>query len=147
MRSITNFLQIDDHLGTAGQPEPDQFALIKEEGFDLVINLVPSSSPDALPDEDALVAEQNLEYLHIPVIWTQPTRRDLDLFFEVLKANQDRKIFAHCVLNYRVSAFVFLYRVLVEQTPAEIARETMLKIWTPDPTWQAFIEDCLGAVK
>lgn len=143
MRSITNFVEIDESLGTAGQPEPDQFALIKKAGYDLVINLVPFSSPEALPDEDELVAEAGLDYCHIPVIWTQPTRHDLEQFFGVLNENRGRKVFAHCVMNFRVSAFVFLYQALIEHVPLETARQAMLQVWTPNDVWQNFIEDCL----
>jgi len=143
LKSITNFLPIHENLGTAGQPEPEQFALIKQAGYELVINLVPPSSPESLPDEDALVAEAGLDYVHIPVIWTEPTRHDLDLFFAALEQSRSRKVFVHCVLNFRVSAFVFLYRVLIDGVPPETARQTMLQVWEPNPTWQQFIDQCL----
>jgi hypothetical protein len=44
----------------------------------------------------------------------------------------------------RVSAFIFLYRVIILKQSVEIARQDMLKIWQPDETWQKFINDNLS---
>ena len=43
----------------------------------------------------------------------------------------------------RVSAFVFLYRVLVERVDIETAREDLHAIWIPDGVWDAFIQNQL----
>ena len=37
--SITNFVALSDLIGTAGQPTPDQYQSVKDEGYELVINL------------------------------------------------------------------------------------------------------------
>jgi protein tyrosine phosphatase (PTP) superfamily phosphohydrolase (DUF442 family) len=140
LADIINYLEIDPRLGTAGQPDPDEFGDIQAAGYELVINLLPASSPDAIPEEPALVAGLGMEYLSIPVIWQQPTHENLSKFFADLHANRGRKVFVHCAMNMRVSAFVFLYRALVEGVPVATARETMQKIWEPNPVWQAFIE-------
>jgi protein tyrosine phosphatase (PTP) superfamily phosphohydrolase (DUF442 family) len=137
---IINYLEIDPWLGTAGQPTREQFAAVKDAGYAVILNLLPGSSPKALPDEPELVAGLGLDYISIPVIWEQPTHSDLDQFFQAMRANQGRKIFVHCAMNMRVSAFVFLYRVLVKGEPVETAEQSMHEIWEPDPTWQAFIE-------
>jgi len=42
---IRNFLRIDDRLATSGMPQPDDFAALRQAGFDVVINL-------ALPTSD-----------------------------------------------------------------------------------------------
>jgi len=144
LTGIINYLEIDPRLGTSGQPDPEQFPAIKEAGYELVINLLPETSPDAIPGEPELVADLGMDYLPIPVIWQQPTSADLAQFFEALRANRDRKVFVHCAMNMRVSAFVFLYRVLVEGLPVEEAEPPMRSIWDPNPTWQEFIEGELG---
>lgn len=140
---IINYLQVRPGLGTAGQPSASEFAGIQAEGYQVVINLVPSSSPDALADEAAVVTGLGMDYIHIPVIWQEPSRVDLEQFFKVMDQNRERKVFVHCVMNMRVSAFVFLYRVTQEGVPVETARADMLRIWEPNPTWQHFIEECL----
>ena len=143
LQEIINFVAINANLGTAGQPTHEQLTAVKEAGYEVVINLLPSSSPNALADEPAVVSSLGMEYIHIPVIWDQPTLSDLEQFFQVMQQNQNRKVFVHCAMNMRVSAFVFLYRVKTQGTAPEEARATMLKIWEPNPTWQSFIENCL----
>jgi protein tyrosine phosphatase (PTP) superfamily phosphohydrolase (DUF442 family) len=118
---------------------------LKDAGYELVINLVPSSSPEALPEEQSVVTSLGMEYCYIPVIWDAPASQDLKQFFAVLNQNPARKVFVHCVLNYRVSAFVFLYRVMVQGIKIEKARQSMLEIWEPNPTWQRFIQEQLLA--
>jgi hypothetical protein len=61
-----------------------------------------------------------------------------------MEANQDKKCFVHCIANARVSAFVMLYRVLRQGVPLEEARALMQQIWTPNETWQAFIDETLA---
>ncbi|HEY5870857.1 MAG TPA: protein tyrosine phosphatase family protein, partial [Candidatus Tectomicrobia bacterium] len=81
---------------------------------------------------------------HIPVVWENPTEADLARFFEVMDATQDKKRFVHCIANMRVSAFMFLYRVLRQGMPLDEARATMSQIWQPNPIWQKFIEAALA---
>jgi protein tyrosine phosphatase (PTP) superfamily phosphohydrolase (DUF442 family) len=145
LSDIVNFYEIHSNLFTAGQPEPEQFPVLKEAGVELVINLVPASSTDAVQNEQEIVRALGIDYIHIPVIWTDPTRSDLDQFMDALDLNRDRKVFAHCVVNYRVSAFLFLYRVLRLGIPPETARQSMREIWEPDNTWENFITGVLDA--
>jgi len=142
---ILNYLEINLTLGTAGQPAAGQFADIQKAGYEVVINLLPISSPKALPDEPAMVAQLGMQYISIPVIWDAPTASDLELFFEAMARHSGRKIFVHCAMNMRVSAFVFLYRVLVEGIPPQEAEMDMLMIWEPNPTWQQFIDQALAS--
>lgn len=146
-RPLTNYLAISDTLGTAGQPTPEQFAAIRDAGYEVVINLAVPDSPGALPNEAELVTAQGMTYVHIPVVWESPTAEDLDRFFAVMEWNRGRKVFVHCALNMRVSCFVFLYRVLRLSVPAEEAWRSVLTIWEPNEVWQRFIEGALQASK
>lgn len=136
---ILNFRRISDLLGTAGQPTAEQLADIKASGYEVVINLALPDSPNAVPNEAELVARQGLEYIHIPVVWEQPTAQDLQRFFEVMARYEGRRVFVHCAMNWRVSAFVFLYRVIVKQVPQEIARQALEDVWQPNGTWEGFV--------
>ena len=44
----------------------------------------------------------------------------------------------------RVSAFVYLYRVLRQGVDESTARNDLHRIWQPNPTWQAFIDTALA---
>lgn len=57
---------------------------------------------------------------------------------------KDERIFVHCVANKRVSAFIYLYRILHQNVaPAEAARDLHV-LWEPDAAWQQFIQQQLG---
>ena len=144
LHGILNYLPISDTLATAGQPTRKQFKGIKDAGYDLVINLAMPDSTNALPDEAELVAAHSMEYVHIPVVWESPVADDLDRFFEVMAANERKRTFVHCALNMRVSVFVYLYRVLCQAVPQDVARESMLQVWQPDPVWSRFLRDSLA---
>lgn len=144
LSEIFNFLSVSDGLGTAGQPTVEQLATIKEAGFEVVINLATGTTPRDLGNEAELLAGLGLDYIHIPVIWEQPTAENLAQFFRSMDENQHKKCFAHCIANMRVSAFVFLYRVLTQGVAVEDARSTMNTIWKPSEIWQTFIDDTLA---
>jgi protein tyrosine phosphatase (PTP) superfamily phosphohydrolase (DUF442 family) len=143
LSAIYNFLPLADGTGTAGQPTSSQLAAVKAAGYDVVINLATGTTPRDLPNEANVVQGLELAYIHIPVIWDTPTTADLARFFDAMDENQDKKRFVHCIANMRVSAFVFLYRVLRHGVPVEEARTTMNQIWQPNATWQAFIDEAL----
>ncbi len=144
LEEITNFLRISDGLGTAGQPTPEQFAAIKAAGYELVVNLAMPTSTNALADEAELVAQQGMDYVHIPVVWEAPTLDDLARFFAVMDENRRRRIFVHCALNMRVSVFVLLYRVIRQGVPLASAQETLHRIWQPEGVWLEFAESALA---
>ncbi|MBI4781318.1 MAG: protein tyrosine phosphatase family protein [Oscillatoriophycideae cyanobacterium NC_groundwater_1537_Pr4_S-0.65um_50_18] len=143
LEPIYNFVPITEHLATAGQPTEAQFAEIKAAGYQVVINLALPNSTNAIAHEQAIVESAGLEYVHIPVIWENPTLEDLDRFFQTLKENTERKVFVHCAMNMRVSAFTYLYRVTQQQVDAIAAKAEMDKIWTPNETWQKFIDQAM----
>ncbi len=144
LTAITNFLAISERLLTGGMPTWKQLFLLKNAGVETVINLTPDDSPKALKDEKSVVAECGLEYIHIPVIWEQPCLTDLSLFFQTMDARVNHTIFIHCVLNMRVSVFVYLYRRICQNMPEKLAYTPVLQIWTPNPTWEAFISSALA---
>lgn len=144
LSDIYNFLAVSDDLGTAGQPTTEQLAAVKAAGYEVVINLALGTTPRDLSNEADLVTGQGMEYIHIPVIFDNPTDADLSRFFNAMDENQDKKRFVHCIANMRVSAFVFLYRVLRQGMAPDEARAMMQKIWQPNEVWQRFIDEKLA---
>ena len=143
LQDIFAFLGLGQHVGTAGQPTAEQFRLVAGMGYRTVINLALDSSPGALANEPRIVADLGMEYLHIPVEFTRPTREDLAEFFRAMDARAGQKVFVHCIANKRVAAFMFLYRVLRQGMPVAEAEMALNRIWTPDPVWQDFIDRSL----
>lgn len=131
LSSVRNFQEISERLSSAGQIGYDQIPLLREEGYQVVVNLAVADSARN-GEEGFLVAQSGLTYVHIPVDWEAPRLDDVEMFFDVMQANRDRKVFVHCFANMRASAFVYLYRTLVEDVPEAEARATMVEVWDPE---------------
>ncbi len=145
LEQITNFLQISDRLATAGQPTIAQYPAIAAAGYQVVINLALTDSPNAVVDEAQIAHDLGLTYLQIPVVWDSPTMADFQAFARAMDTHREGQIFVHCAANKRVAAFVYLYR-LGEGVDEVIARQDLAKIWTPNPIWQTFIEDTVATL-
>ena len=139
IEDIYNFLKLSDSIATAGQPTAEQFSAIGESGYQVVVNLALTKSLNALPDEQAIIEAQGMEYVHIPVIWENPTIEDIKRFFSVMETNVDKNVFVHCAANMRVSAFMYLYRLIHEHISDEDAKKDLQQIWVPNENWQKFI--------
>ncbi|MBE9008868.1 protein tyrosine phosphatase family protein [Pseudanabaenaceae cyanobacterium LEGE 13415] len=144
MKSISNFIQINDRLATAGQPTIGQFKTIRDAGYTIVINLAVPTSEAAIANEREIVESLGMQYFHIPVVWDNPTIEDFNQFSNVMQTHSGQSIFVHCAKNMRVSAFVYLYRRSHENISEEEARTDLNRIWQPNPTWQTFMKTVLG---
>lgn len=143
LEEIHSFVQISEKIATAGQPTVEQFAEIKAAGYEVVVNLAMPNSTNAIANEKELVEAQRMEYIYLPIVWEAPTLNDVDRFFNTLEMNSERLVFVHCALNMRVSAFMYLYRRIQQRVSDDVAIEAMNQIWTPNDTWQAFIDQVL----
>lgn len=143
LSAIRNYLEISPTLGTAGQPTAEQFKTVAEAGYTVVVNLALSTSDHAIANEAELVKSLGMTHFHIPVVWEAPTPMDLEIFFKVMQKNQHLKVFVHCALNMRVSVFVYLYRLICLKESEPTAQADLHRIWQPNPTWQAFIDQIL----
>ena len=139
-----NFRQVDESLLTAGQPNEAQLADAARQGVKVVINLALHTDPRySLADEADCVRGLGMDYVHIPVQFNAPTEENLRAFIAAMDAHKGEKILVHCAANYRVTAFVGLYRVLCEGWTADKAFEPMRSVWEPDVVWKQFITTML----
>lgn len=145
VEDIFNYLQISDLIATSGQPTEPQITAIKDAGYQVLINLAPLEKFETtLPNKEALVESLGMEYVHIPVIWNKPTLEDFDRFAQVMQANSDRPVFVHCAGNFRVSAFMYLYRRIYQNIDEEQAQQDLHKLWVPNDVWQRFMKEVMG---
>jgi protein tyrosine phosphatase (PTP) superfamily phosphohydrolase (DUF442 family) len=140
LSQILNYLEISPNLLTAGQPTAEQFMAVKDAGVQCVINLAMPYSPDFIPNEDEVVRHAGMDYIYIGIEWEHPTVEGLQAFFDAMDGLKGQKVLVHCAKNMRVSSFVYLYRVLKLGEPQEVCRADLEKIWTPNPTWEEFIQ-------
>ncbi len=141
LSEIRNFEQATDRIGCSGQPTASQFQSIAQAGYRAVINLALADSDDAIAEEGSIVTGLGLSYHHIPVRFDAPADDDLRLFVGVMTALRDRPVWVHCVVNARVSAFLFHYLTQVEGLSEERATTRLLRRWRPemDDVWRQFL--------
>ena len=143
LSDITGYKTYSATFSSSGQPTEEQLRLVREDGFDRVIYIAFSNSRDAVVGEDAIVKELGMDYVHIPVTWNAPTKMDFYTFAYVMNREPDKKTLLHCQVNFRASAFAFLFRVLYQDIPIIEAKADMNTIWQPNKTWTKFIFDIL----
>jgi protein tyrosine phosphatase (PTP) superfamily phosphohydrolase (DUF442 family) len=111
----------------------------------VLINLAPPQSMGSIANEGGIVSSKGVKYVNIPVDFMRPTAEDFRFFTEVMKASAGHNVFVHCQANFRGSSFVFLYRVIHEDAPANETWKKLHGVWVPEPQWKRFIEETLKA--
>ena len=144
---IRNFVELSDHLATAGQPSEQHVRELASAGFEVIVNLGLLDPRYCLADEAGLTHSLGMEYHHIPVDFNAPQPDDLQKFFEVMDASREKRVFVHCAANYRVSGFMALYGQSRLGWSAEQADAHVSRVWNPNDTWKAFIEASRAKLK
>uniref|UniRef100_UPI004047CE08 protein tyrosine phosphatase family protein n=1 Tax=Aliarcobacter sp. TaxID=2321116 RepID=UPI004047CE08 len=140
MQKILNYIKINELISTSGQPKIEEFKIIAQEGFEVVINLAMYNASNAIENENKVVTDLNMSYFHIPVNFEEPTLSDLKLFLNVLQSLGANKVWIHCAKNYRVSAFMYVYHKYILNTPFENIDLSIFDIWSPSPKWQQLMK-------
>jgi uncharacterized protein (TIGR01244 family) len=146
LEELINFVQLSNNLLTSGQPNQEDFREIAKAGVKTIINLAMPDSNYSLENESEIVRGQGMEYIHIPVVWEKPTYENLKHFMTEMEARQGEKLLVHCALNYRVSCFIALWKVLKLGIEPKEAFRHMFEIWEPKeyPIWDDFIHITLN---
>jgi protein tyrosine phosphatase (PTP) superfamily phosphohydrolase (DUF442 family) len=138
-KNISNYLEYSPSFASSGQPSEAQFAALRDLGFERVVYIAWNDHDKSLAHEDRVVKSLGMEYLHIPVDWDAPAASDFYLFAGAMQRAPRKKTLVHCQVNFRASAFSFLYRVIYENVAIAEAKHAMNKVWTPNETWRDLI--------
>ena len=147
MNEISNYIKINELISTSGQPSKEQFEQIAKDGFEVIINLALHDATPSLENENIIVTDLKMAYFHIPVDFENPKVSDVKLFLNTLQALGANKVWVHCALNYRASAFMYIYHKYILQTPFDEIDLSLFEQWSPDETWQNIIKVSLEEVK
>ncbi|MCH9813841.1 MAG: protein tyrosine phosphatase family protein [Epsilonproteobacteria bacterium] len=135
--NICNTYQYSNLITISGLPDREDFAHIKANGFEIVVSLSMPADSKTIENEELLLSNLDITYMHIPVDYYAPTVRDFEIFQKFLNAYQTEKLWIHCTKNYRVSSFLYLYHFLKHHE----RREDILEMfWTPNETWRSLID-------
>jgi len=142
---IRAWQRLSEGITTSGRLQEPDPARLADIGVKHVINLHMPDHPEALPDAEAAFAAQGIGYTHIPVPFAAPEEEHYAAFVEALEA-AGRPLHVHCIMNWRVSAFFYLYHRDACGMPEAEARALMERQWSPEtnehedaPAWAAFI--------
>ena len=141
MEGLFNFCQIAKNVGTAGQPTVDQLSDIAKAGYTTVVNLAMHDSDNAIPQEGNIVTSLGMTYIHMPVPFDAPTVNHVRKFFGIMDVLGNEKVFVHCAVNARVSAFMHQYLTLRKGVASAQATSPMLQKWLPemDDNWKSIM--------
>ena len=140
LSDFKNYEPINEQLHTCGRVQETDLASLKAAGINTVISLS-TDSPSEIKAMKQSAGEQGMTVVHIPVSWKAPSIESLEDFFEAMDQHQSSHLLVHCRINWRASAFVYLYRTIrLKETPAE-AKEPLLAVWNPwkNKTWAGFM--------
>ncbi len=101
-----------------------------------VINLAMPDHQESIANEGDLVTKQGMSYIHIPVPFDMPTPRHVRQFCGMMSVLSAEKVFVHCIMNYRVSVFVFHYLNKVLNLSEKESRSMIFDSWKPNTIWQ-----------
>ena len=136
---IMNYHRVDERLVTGGHLLDGGTVALKAQGVKVVIDL-----RDEPPSgEKERFAEQGIEWINIPVEWSDPQEADFERFSATMSEHRNDHVLVQCAANYRASAMTYLYRVVVENVPEDEAEKDMRAVWDPSEsdTWSKYIND------
>ena len=134
-----NVVAISARIVTSGQPGAAALAGLAAQGFAAVIYLAPPTVPDAVPGEANIVRAQGMEFINIPIKFSDPTETDFLAFVAAMERLGESKVLVHCQVNMRASSMIFLYRVIVGHEKPEQAYESVARVWSPEGPWKRLI--------
>lgn len=140
MKDIINYIKVNENLATSGQPTKEQFEIIANEGYTTIINLAVCSCEVSIEKEDEVVSALGMNYIHIPVDFDNPTVNYLKDFIQILIALNKSKVWVHCILNYKASAFMYVYHKYILKTPFEKIDLKIFEEWGPSQKWQTIMK-------
>ena len=143
LADTSNYRQYSDSLSSSGQPSAAQLKDAAEQGFERIIYLAFNYNDTAIEDEDRVVKQLGMQYIHIPVDFDRPTLVDFNSFARTMGEKNSAKTLVHCQVNFRASTFAFLYRVTTEGVPILDAKKDLDGVWAPNEIWFRFIRTVL----
>jgi protein tyrosine phosphatase (PTP) superfamily phosphohydrolase (DUF442 family) len=140
IEDVVNYVNYNDCFVTSGQPTKRQFFLIRKEGYAVVINLAPCNIiENPLKHEEAIVIALGMQYVHIPVNMLKPAQEDFDTFVDTMSKASGEKIWVHCAIGMRASAFLCKYRWSFLGEDKQSAMWDLRETWEPFGQWIKFV--------
>jgi protein tyrosine phosphatase (PTP) superfamily phosphohydrolase (DUF442 family) len=133
--NIHNFFQYNDKLSSGAQPGPEQIEQLKNNGFEVIVNISPASARNALKEEAQLVEQHKMDYIHFPVDCSNLRPIHYNTFKGIMNGLEGKKVFVHCGGNIKSSNLLHMYHVLEKGIDEAESFKTLRKIQNPELKW------------
>lgn len=133
--NIENFFQYTNKLAAGAQPSIDDIIDLKNEGYEVIINISPSSTRNALKNEAEITEKTGLYYVHFPIDCSNLKTLHYKTFEGILNGFKGKKVFIHCGANIKSSNLIHMYQVLVEKIDEAESLKTLYQIQQPEEKW------------
>ncbi|MDW8146659.1 MAG: protein tyrosine phosphatase family protein [Roseiflexaceae bacterium] len=126
---------IDERLTLAGQPQPEHWAALAAEGFQVVINMRSDPERAAIQQRNAEAA--GLRYIHLPLPVYELEPEHLEQYHQTIAAAQGR-VFLHCRSATRVALMWLLDRIVYDGWSRERAEAALRAAGYDDDAMETF---------
>lgn len=130
-----NFFKYDEKLASGAQPTIDQLIDLKNDGYEVVVNISTSSARNALKNEAEIVEKLGLYYVHFPVDCSDLQPIHYKTFEGIMNGLASKKVFVHCGGNIKSSNLIHMYQVLLEGKDEKESFEILTRIQSPETKW------------
>jgi uncharacterized protein (TIGR01244 family) len=140
--TIYNFARVNDDYYRGGQPIGEHYADLAAIGVKTVVNL--TNDEDGRQEEQAMVEQHGMTYLHIPMKTRKPpTDEEIATFMAAVEA--DGAVYVHCVGGrHRTGVMTAVYRMTKDGLTGEQAFKEMKQYkYGPDflhPEFKKFVQ-------
>ncbi|MDD3078887.1 MAG: sulfur transferase domain-containing protein [Paludibacter sp.] len=133
--SIENFFTYSEKLAAGAQPNIDQMVDLKNDGYEVVVNISPYSTRNAVHNEAEIIEKLGLYYIHFPVDCSDLRPIHYKTFEGIMNGLKDKKVFVHCGGNIKSSNLIHMYDVIVNGIDEKESLLTLYKIQSPEDKW------------
>jgi protein tyrosine phosphatase (PTP) superfamily phosphohydrolase (DUF442 family) len=132
---IANYFKYNELLSSGAQPSAEQIEALKAHGFEVIVNISPSSTRNAIKDEAQVVEKQQMDYVHFPVDCSNLRPIHYNTFRGIMAGLEGKKVFVHCGGNIKSSNLLHMYHVLHKGMDEAESLKTLKKIQNPEAKW------------
>jgi protein tyrosine/serine phosphatase len=121
---LPNLGQVTEMLYRGGQPTEEGYRELKKLGIQIIVNF--RNEKENIEAERREVEALGMRYVSIPWSgWHKPTNHQVARFLTLLRANREKKIFAHCHHgSERTGVMVAAFRMAMQDwTPQQVLEE------------------------
>ena len=141
---VRNYTRVDATVACAGATPPEAMAVLRERGFNAVINFRTAGENGATIDAGQAAAEAaGLNYIHIP--FRQPTPEVVESFLAAVAEPANQPVYIHCGSANRVGAMWLIKRVKQDGYSIEDATAEAEAIGLRSPALREFALGYLDA--